>query len=244
MTPLLCGFDLNYYSNAPHTHGGIACSTVLADPNVVRIVDGAQMRACHRRRYDKGAADRVRRHVQPVSHNAPHRLHRGRDHLAQRTESPTFSCVPPSAVKTWNRHRRPAASAGSLRRRRLDAAIPRGDRARRCLTQCGVGSHSITAASVPRPARRRVAVILPEACQGARCSRAATSARTLMTNSGAKSMSTRSAGRWSRQSAQPAWPVGALGEAARPAACDADRLGEGSSVYAPKLERRLRAAHI
>ena len=46
-------FDLNDYS-VPHTHVR-RMLTVLADTHEVRIVDGAQVLACHRRSYDKGA---------------------------------------------------------------------------------------------------------------------------------------------------------------------------------------------
>ena len=46
-------FDLNDYS-IPHTKVQ-RLLTVLADPNEVRIVDGAQVLVCHRRSYDKGA---------------------------------------------------------------------------------------------------------------------------------------------------------------------------------------------
>jgi hypothetical protein len=40
--------------------------TVLADPNEVRIVDGAQVLVCHRRSYDKGAQIEDAAHVQAL----------------------------------------------------------------------------------------------------------------------------------------------------------------------------------
>lgn len=46
-------FDLNDYS-VPHTHVRRSL-TLLAEPNAVRILDGAEVVACHARSYDKGA---------------------------------------------------------------------------------------------------------------------------------------------------------------------------------------------
>ena len=58
--------------------------TVLADPNEVRIVDGAQVLACHRRSYDKGAQIEDAGHVQTlVAHKRAARRHRGTDQLAK-----------------------------------------------------------------------------------------------------------------------------------------------------------------
>ncbi len=75
-------FDLNDYS-IPHTKVQ-RLLTVLADPNVVRIVDGAQVLACHRRSYDKGAQIEDAGHVQAlVQHKRAARRHRGTDHLAK-----------------------------------------------------------------------------------------------------------------------------------------------------------------
>ena len=55
-------FDLNDYS-IPHTHVRRVL-TLLADPHEVRIVDGAEVLACHRRSYDKGAQIEDAAHVQ------------------------------------------------------------------------------------------------------------------------------------------------------------------------------------
>jgi transposase len=75
-------FDLNDYS-IPHTHVRRVL-TVLADPNEVRIVDGATVLACHRRSYDKGAQIEDPAHVQALveQKHAAHR-HRATDRLAQ-----------------------------------------------------------------------------------------------------------------------------------------------------------------
>lgn len=75
-------FDLNDYS-IPHTKVQ-RLLTVLADPNEVRIVDGVQVLACHRRSYDKGAQIEDAAHVQAlVEHKRAARRHRGTDHLAK-----------------------------------------------------------------------------------------------------------------------------------------------------------------
>ena len=75
-------FDLNDYS-VPHTHVRRVL-TVLADTHEVRIVDGAQMIACHRRSYDKGAQIEQDEHIQAlVGHKRAARQHRATDRLAQ-----------------------------------------------------------------------------------------------------------------------------------------------------------------
>jgi hypothetical protein len=75
-------FDLNDYS-IPHTKVQ-RLLTVLADPNEVRILDGAQVLACHRRSYDKGAQIEDAGHVHAlVRHKRAARRHRGTDHLAK-----------------------------------------------------------------------------------------------------------------------------------------------------------------
>jgi len=75
-------FDLNDYS-VPHDHVRRVL-TVLADPDEVRIVDGAEVLARHRRSYDKGAQVEDAAHVQALAddkHAA--RQHRATDRLAQ-----------------------------------------------------------------------------------------------------------------------------------------------------------------
>jgi hypothetical protein len=52
-------FDLNDHSMARAKMQRLL--TALADPNEVRIVDGAEVLACHRRSYDKGGGGRDRR---------------------------------------------------------------------------------------------------------------------------------------------------------------------------------------
>ena len=74
-------FDLNDYS-VPHT-AVQRMLTVLADPQEVRIVDGAEILACHRRSYDKGAQIEDAAHIAALVayKHAAHR-HRGTDRLA------------------------------------------------------------------------------------------------------------------------------------------------------------------
>jgi len=75
-------FDLNDYS-VPHDHARRAL-TVLADPHEVRIVDGAEVLACHRRSYDKGAQIEDTAHLQGlVEQKRAARQHRATDRLAQ-----------------------------------------------------------------------------------------------------------------------------------------------------------------
>ena len=75
-------FDLNDYS-VPHTKVQ-RLLTVLADPHEVRIVDGAEVLACHRRSYDKGAQIEDPAHVEAlVDRQACRQAHRGTDRLAQ-----------------------------------------------------------------------------------------------------------------------------------------------------------------
>jgi transposase len=75
-------FDLNDYS-VPHTHVRRVLS-VLADPHEVRILDGVQVLACHRRSYDKGAQIEDRAHIQAlVDGKRAARQHRATDRLAQ-----------------------------------------------------------------------------------------------------------------------------------------------------------------
>ncbi len=75
-------FDLNDYS-VPHTHVRRVL-TVLADPHEVRIIDGAEVLACHRRSYDKGAQIEDRAHIQAlVNDKRAARQHRVTDRLVQ-----------------------------------------------------------------------------------------------------------------------------------------------------------------
>ena len=75
-------FDRNDYS-VPHTHVRRVL-TVLADTHEVRIVDGAQVLACHRRSYDKGEQIEQDAHLQAlVAEKRAARQHRATDRLAQ-----------------------------------------------------------------------------------------------------------------------------------------------------------------
>jgi transposase len=69
-------FDLNDYS-VPDSHVQRTL-TVLADPHQLRIVDGAQILACHRRSYDKGAQIEDPAHIQALAD----RKHAARQHRA------------------------------------------------------------------------------------------------------------------------------------------------------------------
>jgi transposase len=75
-------FDLNDYS-VPFAFVR-QILTVLADPHEVRIVDGAEVLARHRRSYDRGAQIEDATHIQAlVEHKRAAHQHRGTDRLAQ-----------------------------------------------------------------------------------------------------------------------------------------------------------------
>jgi len=74
-------FDLNDYS-VPHAKVQ-RLLTVLAEPDQVRVVDGAEILACHRRSYDKGAQIEDPAHLEAlVADKRAARRHRGTDRLA------------------------------------------------------------------------------------------------------------------------------------------------------------------
>jgi transposase len=75
-------FDLNDYS-VPHGYVR-RILTVLADPHEVRVVDGAEVLACHQRCYDKGEQIEVAAHIKALvdEKHAAHQ-HRATDQLAQ-----------------------------------------------------------------------------------------------------------------------------------------------------------------
>ena len=73
-------FDLNDYS-VPDTHVQRVL-TVLADPHELRIVDGAQILACHPRSYDKGAQIEEPAHIQAlIDRKRAARQHRATNRL-------------------------------------------------------------------------------------------------------------------------------------------------------------------
>ena len=75
-------FDLNDYS-IPHTHVRRTL-TVLADTHDLRIVDGAQVLAHHRRSYDRGAQIEQSGHLQAlIDQKRAARQHRATDRLVQ-----------------------------------------------------------------------------------------------------------------------------------------------------------------
>ena len=75
-------FDLNDYS-VPHGYVR-RILTVLADPHEVRVVDGAEVLACHPRSYDKGERIEIAEHIKALvdEKRAAHQ-HRATDQLAQ-----------------------------------------------------------------------------------------------------------------------------------------------------------------
>ena len=75
-------FDLNDYS-IPHTHVRRTL-TVLAEPDRVRVLDGATVLATHRRSWDRRAQIEQEAHVQAlVDHKRGARAHRATDRLTQ-----------------------------------------------------------------------------------------------------------------------------------------------------------------
>lgn len=75
-------FDLNDYS-IPHTHVRRTL-TVLADPDRVRVLDGATVLATHRRSWDRRAQIEQEAHVQALAgHKRGARAHRATDRLTQ-----------------------------------------------------------------------------------------------------------------------------------------------------------------
>ena len=75
-------FDLNDYS-IPHTHVRRTL-TVLAEPERIRVLDGAVVLATHRRSWDRGAQIEQEAHVQAlVAHKRGARAHRATDRLTQ-----------------------------------------------------------------------------------------------------------------------------------------------------------------
>jgi hypothetical protein len=75
-------FDLNDYS-IPHTHVRRTL-TVLAEPERIRVLDGAAVLATHSRSWDRGAQIEQEAHVQDlVAHKRAARAHRATDRLSQ-----------------------------------------------------------------------------------------------------------------------------------------------------------------
>jgi hypothetical protein len=75
-------FDLNDYS-IPHTHVRRTL-TVLAEPDRLRVLDGATVLATHRRSWDRRAQIEQEAHVQDlVDHKRGARAHRATDRLTQ-----------------------------------------------------------------------------------------------------------------------------------------------------------------
>ena len=165
--------------------------TVLADPHEVRIVDGAELLARHRRSYDKGAQIEDAAHLQAlVDDKRAARQHRATDRLAQ--------AVPASQVLLARAAER-GANLGAI----TAALLRLLDRASAADLQAAV--LEALERDVPHPnavrlalERRRgqhgdappVALVLPahvqaRPCAGPRCPGAAARARTLRPAQGA-----------------------------------------------------------
>jgi hypothetical protein len=71
-------FDLNDYS-VPHAK---AAPHVLADPYEVRVLDGAEVLACHRRSSDKGRPRSKTRSCRGAGRRRAAHRHRGTDRLS------------------------------------------------------------------------------------------------------------------------------------------------------------------
>jgi transposase len=97
-------FDLNDYS-VPHTHVQRTL-TVLADAHEVRVVDGTQVLACHRRSYDKGAQIEESAHIQAlVARKRAAHQHHATDRLAQ---------AAPASQELLNRAAERGANLGAI----------------------------------------------------------------------------------------------------------------------------------
>ncbi|HEY5308885.1 MAG TPA: IS21 family transposase, partial [Casimicrobiaceae bacterium] len=97
-------FDLNDYS-VPHTHVQRTL-TVLADTHEVRVVDGTQVLACHRRSYDKGEQIEENAHIQAlVARKRAAHQHHATDRLAQ---------AAPASQELLNRAAERGANLGAI----------------------------------------------------------------------------------------------------------------------------------
>ena len=235
-------FDLNDYS-IPHTKVQ-RLLTVLADPNEVRIVDGALVLACHRRSYDKGAQIEDATHVQAlVEHKRAARRHRGTDQLAKvAPESQTLLLR--AAERGDNLGAITAALLRLLERygaAELDAAIREAiERGVRIPMRCG--SHSNTAASCAT--RRRPS---PSCCPSmSRCAMSTCSriGSNPMTNSRSKAMSDLEALHVRAKALNLHGLLAHWGEAAAAGWLATLIDWEEQERTRRSLERRLRAAHI
>ena len=181
-------FDLNDYS-VPHTHVQ-RLLTVLADPHEVRIVDGAEVLACHPRSYDKGAQIEDAAHIQAlVEHKRAARQHRGTDRLAQAAPASqtllmraaergdNLGAITAALLRLLDRYG--AAELEAAIREALERDVPHPNAVRLALER----------RREQRDEAPPVAVDAARACPGARCPRAAASARNLRPAQGAIAMS-------------------------------------------------------
>jgi transposase len=97
-------FDLNDYT-VPHAYVR-RILTVLADPHEVRIADGAQVIACHRRSYDRGAQIEDPAHVQALV-DAKHAAH-------QHSANDRLAHAAPASQTLLNRAAENGANLGAI----------------------------------------------------------------------------------------------------------------------------------
>ncbi|MCK7510846.1 MAG: hypothetical protein MZV70_46785 [Desulfobacterales bacterium] len=143
-------FDLNDYS-IPHTHVQRTL-TVVASPQQVRILDGAQLLACHRRSLRPRGANRgcgAYRDAGGPQAGRP-RPPRHRPAGARGTGQPRLAGARRRARREpGHDHRRPDAASRSLRRHRAAGRHRRGARARRAAPQRGAPGPGAAARSTP-----------------------------------------------------------------------------------------------
>ena len=166
-------FDLNDYS-VPHTHVR-RMLTVLADTHEVRIVDGAEVLAVHRRSYDKGAQIEAAAHVQAlVEQKRAARQHRATDRLAHAVPA-SQTLLARAAERGSNLGAITAALIRLLDRNSaadLQACHHRGAGAR-CAASQRRASGPRASPRTARPGRHRSTSCCPRMCSGAtpRCGR-------------------------------------------------------------------------
>lgn len=122
--------------------------TVLAEPHMVRVVDGTEILACHRRSYVEADQIEDPTHIEAlVADKRAARSHRGTDRRAKAAPA-SQTLLPGAAARGDHRHHRdPAAPARLLWRRRTRGRDPRGAGATRASPQRPSVWHSIITAS-------------------------------------------------------------------------------------------------
>lgn len=131
-------FDLNDYS-IPHTHVRRTL-TVLAEPQQLRVLDGAKVLACHPRSYDRGAQIEDPAHIQAlVERKRGARQHRATDRLTQEVPAVAELLQHAAARRPSHvvHHTAVVAAAGSLWRAAAASGRHRSPGCRRAASQCG-----------------------------------------------------------------------------------------------------------